>query len=474
MVDGYACMLNQVNISSNNNKFYVLQLLSDNNQFYIFTRYGRVGEIGVKRLIEQTNAKSGVADFCKRFRSKTGNKWDKKDTFVRKKGKYTMIDMDSSGDSPDVTSSATIQKVVQPCTLELPLQKFLNLILSKDMFKAQMETTFKLDTRKLPLGKLSKRQLSKGMEALVALEEAVRTSQPEDILADLCSVFYTIIPHASDRGTRLPVFGDLPTIQEKKDMIAALGDIESVLNLQKQINVESVEHPTDLAYRALRCKLTRLDHASKEFKTLWTYTENTKKTGDVRGCCSGSNVKRTILEIFRVDREGSSDRYAKHKDLENRKLLWHGTNVAVVAAILKSGLRIMPHSGGRVGRGIYLASENNKSAAYVTEDYSSHTGIMFLCEVALGKEKHITSDDSSLRRAPAGFDSVVALGQTEPDPTKDTTLQLGGVEVVVPQGVPLANKRLGGLSSEFTQSEYLVYNESQVRIRYVLQMRWGS
>jgi hypothetical protein len=36
----------------------------------------------------------------------------------------------------------------------------------------------------------------------------------------------------------------------------------------------------------------------------------------------------------------------------------------VVAAILKSGLRIMPHSGGRVGRGIYFASENSKSAAY--------------------------------------------------------------------------------------------------------------
>jgi len=50
--------------------------------------------------------------------------------------------------------------------------------------------------------------------------------------------------------------------------------------------------------------------------------------------------------------------------LDNRKLLWHGTNVAVVVAILKSGLRIMPHSGGRVGRGIYFASEHSKSAAY--------------------------------------------------------------------------------------------------------------
>ena len=53
-----------------------------------------------------------------------------------------------------------------------------------------------------------------------------------------------------------------------------------------------------------------------------------------------------------------------HDKVGNRKLLWHGTNVAVVAAILKSGLRIMPHSGGRVGSGIYFASENSKSAGY--------------------------------------------------------------------------------------------------------------
>jgi hypothetical protein len=33
-----------------------------------------------------------------------------------------------------------------------------------------------------------------------------------------------------------------------------------------------------------------------------------------------------------------------------------------VVAILKTGLRIMPHSGGRVGKGIYFASENGKSA----------------------------------------------------------------------------------------------------------------
>lgn len=62
------------------------------------------------------------------------------------------------------------------------------------------------------------------------------------------------------------------------------------------------------------------------------------------------------------------ERFSENDSLENRRLLWHGTNIAVVAAILKSGLRIMPHSGGRVGRGIYFASENSKSACYGEAD----------------------------------------------------------------------------------------------------------
>lgn len=80
-----------------------------------------------------------------------------------------------------------------------------------------------------------------------------------------------------------------------------------------------------------------------------------------------------------MERDGEFDRFSKNKELDNRKLLWHGnpfffplsslthkkkkgTNVAVIVAILKTGLRIMPHSGGRVGRGLYFASENAKSA----------------------------------------------------------------------------------------------------------------
>ena len=41
-------------------------------------------------------------------------------------------------------------------------------------------------------------------------------------------------------------------------------------------------------------------------------------------------------------------------------------------------------------------------------------GIMFLSEVALGKEHNIKVGNGSLTCAPKGYDSIVARGNTEP------------------------------------------------------------
>ena len=41
-------------------------------------------------------------------------------------------------------------------------------------------------------------------------------------------------------------------------------------------------------------------------------------------------------------------------------------------------------------------------------------GIMFLNEVALGKEHHILRDDWTITAPPSGCDCVVAKGRTEP------------------------------------------------------------
>jgi poly [ADP-ribose] polymerase len=81
-----------------------------------------------------------------------------------------------------------------------------------------------------------------------------------------------------------------------------------------------------------------------------------------------------------------------------------------------------------------------------TMEGKDRVGIMFLVEAALGKEHHITRDDSSLRAAPKGFDSIIAKGSGEPDPAKDTTLKIDGHDVTVPQGKRINMPQYAGSS----------------------------
>ncbi|KAG0710972.1 Poly [ADP-ribose] polymerase 3 [Chionoecetes opilio] len=113
-------------------------------------------------------------------------------------------------------------------------------------------------------------------------------------------------------------------------------------------------------------------------------------------------------------------------------------------------------------------SVNSHCGVYEGE---KNVGFMFLVEVALGKEKSILQYDSSLTKAPTGFDSVVARGSNEPDPKKDKKHVLDGKDVVVPVGKPVPQKQWS--KSGFNQSEYLVYKESQARLRYLLKFSFN-
>lgn len=96
---------------------------------------------------------------------------------------------------------------------------------------------------------------------------------------------------------------------------------------------------------------------------------------------------------------------------------------------------------------------------------------MFLTEAALGKEHNIVQDDPSLTKAPAGYQSVVAKGRTESDPAQDANIDLDGNAVHVAQSKPVQVPEYS--NSNFMQSEYLLYQESQARIRYMLTMKFS-
>lgn len=471
--EDYDCMLNQTNIGANNNKFYVIQLLEKGGKFYAWTRWGRVGEEGQNALIGPSDFAKALKAFQSKFKDKTKNAWEDRKNFKPAAGRYSLIEVDRSADADKAeeleeklkgidADAAKIQAKTAtkfaPCKLDAPTQKFMDLIFDEDMFKGAM-ASFDIDVKKMPLGQLSKAQVQKGYDVLEELEEAIEKKKNKAI-EEVTSRFYTVIPHAFGRRVP-PVIDTMELLQKKFDMLNVLNDIEIAVGLQKADTAKAAKlkpHPADENYAKLGAELEYVDPKSDEYKMIDTYIDNTARSGR----------KPKMISLFRLDRNGEGKRFAAHDDIEHRKLLWHGTNVAVVAAICKTGLRIMPHSGGRVGKGIYTASENGKSINYMGWA-SGGRGVMFLAEVALGKEHSITRDDSSLKKAPKGFDSIVARGQKEPDPKDDITFKYDGKDVIVPQGKPIAQKQYA--KSSFDQTEYLVYEESQIRLRYAIEVK---
>lgn len=464
--EDFACMLNQTNIGHNNNKFYIIQVNQDKKRYICFTRWGRVGEEGQSNSDCHKDAEAAIKVFKKKFKDKTKNDWEKRENFTPHTGKYTLIEIDDADDEDedgvDAVDAGGLKKELVtfsgPCSLNYRTQIMIKLIFSDDMFVNQM-SHMKLDVRKMPLGKLSKLQIAKGLEALIDIEEAIKQNKPRSVLMELSSKFFTLVPHNFGRQTP-PVLNDDKVVQDKKEVMLTLSDIELTQSLQKD-KVNKDMHPLLEKYEMLECVLELIDKKTAEFKILEEYAK----------ACPNTR-KGSLLDVWRIDRKGERERFAAHDDIKHRKLLWHGTNVAVVAAILKAGMRIMPHSGGLVGRGIYFASEHAKSSWYVSPHYGTFegedmVGFMFLVEVALGREKSIQECDSSLTKAPPGYDSVVARGRCEPDPKKNKIKDFEGNEVVIPVGKPVPQKEWS--ESSFQQSEYLVYKESQARIRYLLK-----
>lgn len=477
IIDDCACVLNQTNLGANHNKFYIMQALrTASGDCYVFTRWGRVGLVGQMACKPARDAGSARRHFEKVFLTKTGNHWaTARRSFVPQPKKYDLVH--TVGPSMTRRRTSSVRPHV-PTRMDKETFDLVRWILDADMFKHAMQS-YQVDLKKCPLGAISKKQVSKGFAILEDIDGLVRhiagapTHAQRQQLEALSSRFYTVIPHAC--GMRAPpVIVNETLLNNKFDLVTMLGDIHIAQTLQTTGGSTSL-HPVDRQYAQLGATLSPVARTSKLHATIQQYFNATKRGGSNTPSRMSQNTKTgtQLLQLWEVKRHGEAQRFHHlFGSVGNRRLLWHGTNVAVAAAILKTGLRIMPTAttGSRVGRGIYLASEAAKSEMYcrTARVGKQRHGLLFLCEAPLGRAHYIHRDDWTLTKAPQGFDSVIAQGRQEPNARMDTTLDLDGHDVTVAQAGPVPTR----VSSHFDQSEYLVYREAQCCIRFVARCQF--
>ncbi|CAG2112917.1 unnamed protein product, partial [Medioppia subpectinata] len=462
--DVYSVVLSAVDLSKNRNSFYKLQLLEHDTKktkYFVFKAWGRVGTtIGGTTLEEFSTVSDAIHYFTEHYVDKTGNEWSARHHFQKVPDKYFPVDIDFAGDQTDSMAKLEVGKRSK---LALSVQDFICSIFDVQKMREQM-LEFVLDMEKMPLGVLSRNQLLYSRYHLLVLSELVK-EEPQNTsqLKSATNEFYTLIPH--NFGTeRPPLIDTEAAIKTKMDMLDALLDVYIQFDIKMLKNRPYMQNsdPLHQHYRILCTTIEPLSKTGQEFNIIEKYLKNTHT--------STHHFSLDIVDAFKIEREGESERFQKHKDSDNRLLLWHGSRVTNFVGILSDGLLVAPKgvpSNGRhtFGKGIYFSDMVTAAAGYCYYQYNKNVGYLLLSEVAVGKTWDLMIAKPDVVSPPDGYHSVKGVGQTQPDPMKDHVMSNG---TRVPSGPTVKSDQKCSL----LYNEFVVYDISQVNVKYLLKCQF--
>jgi len=490
---------------------------------YLWRVWGRVGGDGGggNKLEKFPTVDAAKKEFCKLFNKKTGNEWTNRKNFVKKSGKNMFYQMDVCYDFDDDDDDGSNKKRKKGAVCSgdpnSKLPKRVQDVISSIFDVKEAEAALKsldVDITKMPLGKMTDAQLKDAYRVLTEIDQLLSEEEDADKqnnkkkqqfdantkamrdgkLNQLSNQFYTKCPCTH------------PILIDNKDILhAKIKMVDELLDLQISASVMGDDTTTtkggggkkaavDEAYDKLKTDLIPIDTTSEEWNILDLYVRNSRNATvpGVQGW--GTNDWKAkglrLVDAFRVVRQGEADRFeSKKKSIGNRKLLWHGSRIANYGGILGQGLRIAPpeapKSGYRFGKGIYFADLLGKSANYCRTDGSAEMLVM-ACDVALGVPFSAVRD-TYMEKPKPGTHSTHAIAEIIPDPICDVVLEDGGSgndvangkqkddrtgKVIVPLGCAIANPDVQTMTQRPScdVNEYIVYDQSQVNIRYLLRL----
>jgi len=251
-------------------------------------------------------------------------------------------------------------------------------------------------------------------------------------------------------------------------MLEALGDILVANRLMKDSRVGQYSvSPIDVNYKKLKTILKPLDSRTREYSFIDQMVKNTRAS-------IHSDIDIVLKDICEVEREGEKDKFEKFRDLPHHRLLFHGSRLANYVGILSQGLRIAPPeapvTGYFLGKGVYFADMISKSVEYTFATPEKPEVLLMLCDVALGRPfqvahtKFVSKEDLD----ESGYHSVKGCGELGPDSAYDVIMNNN---IICSLG---HENKTGVTRSELTHNEYIVYDTSQINIRYLLKLRVTS
>ncbi|KAJ3172436.1 hypothetical protein HDU88_005760 [Geranomyces variabilis] len=481
----YDVLMNKCDVDKGyygSNLFYKMQiahnLVADN--YILLTRFGGVGEDGMHQRTPFPSKEACVAEFEKIFKAKTGNAWGAE--FHSKPGRYTPVRPSTKVDVP--LPEVSFDTGAIPGTRTGAVERFVKIIADIPELSANVSE----QDLGLSLGSIDHDTVQRAQEVLIEISAAVtelERIQREEVLPNvkmlkdlrnnivkLSSKFFTLLPTANEpRGGIKPLFNKRD-IDAQKLKLANILYVDSASTLLLGAHARRHEmHPVDYILTGLKCDLTEVaDRASDSFQLVQEYLYDTR----------GEGSQYEISNLFEADRNGERGRMSKGGfGAQTRMMLWHGTRSSNFLGILSSGLRIAPVgarlSGQMYGAGIYFGDQFQKSVGYAHNHAPGLNGYvcLLLCAVAVGEQPYESEQaEPELVKAPGSAIATKGLGKRGP-----TGAMVRCEDGVIVPCAPIVqyplrkNDKGEGIERCLNFNEYIVYDPSQVRIRYVVLAR---
>ena len=482
------------------NTFYKMQILREKVRdiYIVFTRWGRVGDTGQYQQTPFNNLDDAKKEFCSIFKSKTGNLWEERHDFKRIDKKYKLVTVAKKLRNADTYLKAfNYSDPELPNThLEHPVFKWVRRICNSKVFSNILRFEFHLDDKMLPLQDLSKERLQDADTILRALDAEIKEYElarknkdydkvfkHADELTRLTNDYYELIPSNRHMQESIPPVTTSWAVAELRKQLNDLMYFEIAIKLLCAATFRKREiNPVDYVVDTLGVKIGRVAPDTDEFKILHEYVS----VGRL-----GKNMKNFIANIYAIERKNERESIKNWSKVGNRVLLWHGTRAENIVGILQSGFRIAPadarRTGSMFGEGVYFADVFDKSYQYsgAGNNYALQRfrqqheqkdqknakfpkRYVFLCEVALGKQKRLMAAEEVKGLPNDTHHSVLGYGRTGPNPKGSIFLPNGAM---IPLGEIIPNPPVSKDAMHLNYNEYVVYDTTQIRVRYVIECR---
>lgn len=417
--------LNKTDLTGGNNKYYIIEghVSKDGTKFRLYSRYGRVGHHGTEEeRIPDQNRSALDAAFDSLFREKTG----------KSKG-YVPVKLAQSklGSSvaqgmvlSDDVKKDKVTTVPTAAPTRAPLHRSIANLVTRLYAEAgqavrnQLSGTLQTSTEN-PLGTLTLTQIEEGrrilqeIQTLLVAKPTLKGSIDKRVL-DLSNQFYSAIPQTmalrpktKDGKAAMTMWlsqmalNNEAILDQKEDLLQLLSDVQGTVGGFAATDVHD-------KYDQIGCEYTFLEPNDNERRRVEKYMQSTRS--------HHHHWKSGIENVWSIKVKGQE---VKHepvmKAIGNVNELFHGSGPQNILGISKHGLLMRPPgvyiTGSMFGNGLYFADQASKSEQYAMGRYGgggsrNNTCFMFVADVALGRIKKFQDSQSSLTRAPSGYDSV--------------------------------------------------------------------